>query len=359
MGPIENLTPFGVACLPNVDRAGDEIMVIALAAHYALPPPGRPHRGPLELCEDQGAPHFDDLHWGEPGVSGLRYEGQSAYDRPGTDIYLNGSAHAPGGRAVAQVDVEVAVGPCRASARVIGDRVWVNTAGTLSASPPVPFVRMPLLWSRAFGGGRPELGARGYEARNPVGVGLYEDVEAATEAPLPNIEDPHALVRESWSRPDPVGFGPVARHWAPRAHFAGTYDDAWTQERAPLWPEDFDERFFLAAVPGLQAIPHLRGGEPVSLAGLDPGGGHAFLLPALRVSCKSVLRGGTQRVATRLDALILEPDLGRLTLIHRAVVAVGRSASAHRYSILRCLEDWEPTPTQVFRAPPQTTAVEP
>ncbi|PRP97429.1 hypothetical protein ENSA5_34210 [Enhygromyxa salina] len=343
MGPIENLSPYGFAFLPNVDRDGEEIVVVAAAAHFALPPAGRRHLGPLAPCEDQAPPHFDDVYWGDPTTTSLRYEGQSAYTRPGTDIYLNGSAHAPGGRAVAEVAVELAVGSCRARARVFGDRVWVNTAGALRVSPPVPFVRMPLVWERAFGGGSVDAGEHGYEPRNPIGVGVYASARAASDAPLPNIEHPAALISELWSRPPPVGFGPIGRHWRPRVAFAGTYDESWVRNRAPLWPDDFDERFFLAAAPGLSAIPHLRGGEPVIMSGVDPGGGLGFRLPTVRLSCKSVFKRRVERVGMRLDAVILEPDEGSLTLILRATVALGRGGD-HNYTVVRALEDWEAMP---------------
>jgi hypothetical protein len=343
VGPIENLTPFGFAFLPNVDRRGEEILVAAIAAHFSLPRPGRPYVGALQPCEVQEPPHFDDVHWGDPATTSLRYEGQSAFTRPGTDIHLNGSAHAPGGRPVEHMEVEVGVDRCRVRARVTGDRVWVGAAGTLRASPPVAFTRMPLMWERAFGGGDPQAGERGYEPRNPVGVGIYASVEAASGAPLPNIEHPDALVREPWSRPDPVGFGAIGRHWWPRSQLAGTYDERWVEARAPLWPDDLDARFFLAAAPGLSAVPHLRGGEPVYMSGVHPEGGFSFRLPTLRLSCKSVFAGRVDRVATRLDAVILEPDEGRVTLIHRAMVELGRGGD-HRYTIVRALEDWEAMP---------------
>lgn len=343
MGPIENLSPFGFACLPNVDRHGQEIVVVAVAAHFKLPRPGRVHRGPLAPCEQQPPPHFDDVYWGDPATTSLRYEGQSAYSRPGTDVYLNGSAHAPHGRPVERVDVDLGVGPCRARARVTGDRVWVSVAGSLRASPPVPFVRIPLVWERAYGGGSIEAGASGHEARNPIGVGLYPSLELASNAALPNIEDPNAPLVEPGSRPRPVGFGPVARHWHPRSSFAGTYDEQWKRTRAPLWPDDFDERFFLAAAPGLSAIPHLRGGESVMMSGVHPDGGFGFALPTLRLSCKSVFHGHTQRVGLRLDALILEPDEGHVSLILRTNVELGRGAE-HRHTLVRTLEPWEPMP---------------
>ena len=283
MGPIENLSRYGYGFLPNVDRHGDEILVIAIAARFALPQPGRPHAGPLEPTPEQAPPSFADVYWGDPATTSLRTEGLSAYTRPGTDVYLSGSAWAPGGRPVERMEVELRVGPCGRVARVTGDRVWVE------------------------------------------------------------IEDPRGLVSELWSRPDPVGFGPIGRHWSPRSSYAGTYDEDWTRERAPLWPEDFDERFFLAASPGMHAVPHLRGGETVVLSGVHPGGGFGFRLPTVRLSCKSVYHGRTDRVAMRLDAVTLEPDEGSLTLAYRATVELGRGGD-HRYTVVRELEAGEATP---------------
>ncbi|HLT35027.1 MAG TPA: DUF2169 domain-containing protein [Enhygromyxa sp.] len=343
MGPVENLSPYGFGFLPNVDRYGDEILVVAVAARFALPRPGRIHHGELEASEDQPPPPLADVHWGDPATTSIRYEGLNAYTRPATDVYLNGSAWARRGRPVEQMDVEVRVGPCQARARVIGDRVWVSAFGTLRASPPVAFEHMPLRWERAFGGGSVDAGERGFEARNPLGVGLYRSIEQAADAPLPNVEDPRALVTEPWSRPAPVGFGAVARHWRPRIGFAGTYDEPWTRTRAPLWPDDFDERFFIAAAPGLWASPHLRGGESVVLGGLHPEGGFGFRLPTVRLSCKSVFFGRVDRHVMRLDAVWIEPDEMSLTLGFRCVVRFGRGGD-HRYTVIRELEPWEPAP---------------
>lgn len=345
MGPIENLSRYGFGFLPNVDRHGDEILVVAVTARFALPLPGRIHHGELEPHEQQAPPPFADVHWGDPASSSLRYEGLSAYTRPATDIYLNGSAWARAGRPVEQMDVEVRVGPCQARARVIGDRVWVRTFGSLRSSPPVAFERMPLVWERAFGGGSVDAGPRGFEARNPIGVGLYRSLEQAADAPLPNIEDPKGLVNELWSRPDPVGFGAVARHWQPRVEFAGSYDQRWTRTRAPLWPDDFDERFFVAAAPGLSVRPHLQGGESVMLAGLHPDGGFGFRLPSVRLVCKSVFFGRVERHTMRLDSVWIEPepDEMSLTLGFRCHVSFGRGGD-HRYTVVRELEPWEPAP---------------
>jgi len=50
-------------------------------------------------------------------------------------------------------------------------------------------------------------------------------------------------------------FGPIGRHCKPRVQLAGTYDDSWTEDRMPLLPDDFQERFHNAAPVGLADLP--------------------------------------------------------------------------------------------------------
>lgn len=213
----------------------------------------------------------------------------------------------------------------------------------LRPSDPTPFSSMPLRYERSFGGAVPfgDGETPTNEPRNPVGCGLYDKAALARDQPLPNIEDPGCLI-EDWSdRPSPTGVGPIARNWQPRLGYAGIYDDAWIERRAPLWPEDLNLRFFQAAAGGLAAAPHLRGGEPVVLSGVAPDGPIAFALPEVRLRLKSVFREHVERRHMILDAVELEPDEGTLTLVFRAVVPVHQRLTSHVYSVLRELESWE------------------
>src|SRR5437763_15597642 len=100
---------------------------------------------------------------------------------------------------------------------------------------------MPLVYERAFGGAdlpHKKQSAWGFEARNPVGRGLVSNPgrEDLAEVPLPNVEDPSALITRYQDRPAPAGFGFIAPGWEPRKKYAGTYDDAWLSGRCPLLP---------------------------------------------------------------------------------------------------------------------------
>jgi hypothetical protein len=239
----------------------------------------------------------------------------------------------------------VRVGACTQEALIVGDRVWefgLSLRG-VKMSAPLPFVQMPLVWERAFGGSVFDESGRlvANDPRNPVGRGIFRDAEAARGQPVANVEDPRQPIQGLQDRPAPVGFAPVARWWQPRAGFAGTYDEAWLRERAPVWPADFDERFFCAAPPALQAYPPLRGGEAVFLEGLHREGTMRFHLPAPRMVARFRFNGRDVRRAMVLDAVIIEPDTGHLTLIHRAVAPVAPSMAAHRETVIRHIEEWE------------------
>jgi hypothetical protein len=261
-----------------------------------------------------------------------------------TDITVVGHARAPHDTPVTALIVKVSVGPCAQQAVVFGDRIWEtgSRAHEIELSPPQPFVAMPLLWERAFGGSIYEDGRLiANEPRNPVGRGLVRHRDAAAGQLVANIEDPTRLIRDPADRPAPIGFGPIARWWQPRASYAGTYDEKWIRERAPVWPTDFDERFFSAAPEPLQAMPHLRGGEAVYLEGLHRDGPMRFRLPAPRMVVRFRFNGHDVRRAMVMDAVIIEPDTGHLTLIHRAAAAAAPSLSAHRETVIREIQDWE------------------
>jgi len=345
MSHLCNLTGYGAATLPSMGRDGRDLAVAITAARYRLPRPTDSPEQSLALDNEQIAPPVGDVYAGAPGASGLRIEGQATFARPATDITVSGAARAPHDEPATRLRVTVSVGPCTQQALIVGDRTWEVglSLRTLKMSSPQPFVSMPLDWERAFGGSVYDDTGQlvTNEPRNPVGRGLFRSVDAAAGQLVANLEDPRTPIHEVQDRPAPMGFAPVARWWQPRAGYAGTYDDSWQRERAPVWPEDFDDRFFCAAPANLQAMPHLRGGEPVYLEGLHRDGVMRFRLPAPRLIVRFRFNARDIRRLMVLDAVIIEPDSGHLTLIHRASAPAVPSITAHRETVIRHIEDWE------------------
>ena len=319
---LENQTPFAAERGFLQDRTGAMVWIVAIKGTFVIGPDGE-FKAAAEPLPVELLPKYR----GEPGLSSLLSEAELTLPKPSTDVLLQGSAHAPSAKAAASVDVRLAVGGIDKTLRVFGDRVWKEGIFGPTMTAPEPFVTMPIIYERAFGGTEPKEKApdplkRPAARRNPVGTGFCIKQEDATGRKLPNIEDPKDLISSWKSRPKPAGFGPVARDWAPRVELAGTYDNAWREQRCPLPPTDFQERFHQAAPEDQQATKPLLGGERVEIQNLTPGGGiQTFVVPRIRFGIRTEFKGGEsveQGAGISLQTLSLEPDQKRLILVWQA-----------------------------------------
>jgi hypothetical protein len=308
---IENNTGFAFEPIHLSNEDGRPVLVTLFRATFEL------RRRVLVLAEKQEPiPIAGQLYGESADVSSYRYEPETSYVKPGTDIVLIGHAVAMRAQAT-ELDVGIQVGRVQRTARVVGDRVWLQGGGMTS---PLPFERMPLVWERSFGGwdrtaGTPEKPE--FDPRNPVGTGFRSPNGVFQEGVrLPNIENRSERLTSYGQVVTPVGFGFVSANWQSRAMFAGTYDGAWIRDRMPLLPRDFDKRFYNAAAPGLVSNTYLRGGEPVSLVGLSPMGTLDFSLPIVAPPrCRVALRRRPDAtVDTVLDTVVINLDEDRVFL---------------------------------------------
>jgi hypothetical protein len=126
-------------------------------------------------------------------------------------------------------------------------------------------------------------------------------------------------------------------HWLQRNRFAGTYDARWQRTRAPLWPRDFDTRFFQAAPADQQVPGYLRGGEPLVLHNLVPEGTVQLVLPRLRIHVETQFKDGDESTDAVLHTVFVETEERRLTLVwHAAQRCHGREHKL-RQSVIK----WE------------------
>ncbi|MEO0975029.1 MAG: DUF2169 domain-containing protein, partial [Pseudomonadota bacterium] len=227
---------------------------------------------------------------------------------------------------------------------VFGARVWQDASKGLEPSPPAPIERVTLDFESAFGGtsdtsAEDEAEHPPHFAPNPIGVGYYPTAEAALGQPLPQIEDPDHLITAWDDRPPPACLGAVPPMFEPRSTRAGTYDERWQRERAPLWPEDFDERHLNAAPDGQVALPRLRGGERFTLRNIAGRAHVSFLLPRVFLTVRTVLPEGAVRRSPVLDRVIVEADRGELIMVWRSSLDCGPSARRVRESLIDTLVD--------------------
>mgnify|MGYP000639624543 CR=1 FL=1 len=100
------------------------------------------------LTDEQQPPIAEDVYWGEPDKSSLKYASDFHTGKPATDIVMIGNACSPNNDQVNQLDVSLAVGQISKTIRVFGDREWKDDR----MSAPKPFQTMPRVYERAYGG---------------------------------------------------------------------------------------------------------------------------------------------------------------------------------------------------------------
>lgn len=306
------------------DQEGREMLIVAIKATYRLPL----HGEAAERADEQVPLVEADRFTGEPGLSAPRYETDYAHRKPACDVLLLGQAHAPDGRPVTRLGVGLKVGGLAKQFAVVGNRFWYKGLAGVSASEPQPFTTLPLSYDTAFGGTdrtREADGKIDTFLANPVGRGYWRYDDLIEGQPLPSTEAIDQPIEHPTGSYRPMAFSPIGRNWAPRLSYAGTYDDAWAENTAPLWPEDFDWRYFQAAPPD-QIIPYPEGGETVILSHLTADGRRGFTLPACKMPVTFIPHKGRDVTReARVDTLVIEPELERFTLTWRANLPLGKS----------------------------------
>ena len=315
---LKNDTPFAaeIALFPNAQGIDTLYTIMKATFCYA---------GGWALAEEQILPQAEDEYWGEPGQSSLKSASDFHTGKPASDVIVIGSACAKDRQEVKQLQVSVNVASLSKTVLVTGNRVWQH--GNISKIEP--FKTMPIVYEKAFGGCH-VLDQATYlaEEKNPVGCGFSgkRSMEEMHNLPLPNIEEPTSVIRQYSDRPKPAGFGFCSPNWLPRRQYAGTYDEAWQQNRAPYLPTDFDSRFLNCAHPDLIYPGYLQGGEAFSISNMHPEGTFSGNIPQL--SAVSDIRFGSEsnKSPMNLETVVFEPNKKTISMVWRSAFECDKRA---------------------------------
>lgn len=245
-----------------------------------------------------------------------------------TDVTFNGHAYAMGRTAVTTMTTRLAIvrpqragGPLEGGVtlmdkglRVVGARVV--TRGWPNAKPEA-FTSLPVTYALALGGAG--------DPANPVGIGR-PDAQGRTRLPCIENLDPGGV--------EPAGYGAIASEWPIRAQRLSAPVRAELSARVPSFPAETDFSFFHAA-PVDQRVDFLRGDEWIYLEGLHPTLTRlATRLPGIVGRAQVVSEGGaTSPLALRADALRIDGDRARCTLVYRGTFALERDADLGRIAV--------------------------
>jgi hypothetical protein len=314
---LNNNTPFATEFSLFPNEEGIDTLYLMVKATFNI-------GSQWSLTNEQPLPIQADEYWGDVETSSIKQLSDFHLGKKSTDIIMNGHAIAPHGKAVNQLDVSLHVGKVSKTIRIFGDRQWNN--GYITA--PIPFQTMPLVYERAYGGQHILDNDKLIEQHNPVGLG-FVGKRSKTEVdglPLPNLEDPSALISAIKDTPKPACFAGIAPFWAPRNVFAGTYDQQWQQTQAPFLPDDFDKCFFNAAHADLIYPEFLVGGEQVTITHMHEQGNLTFTLPHVQLKAEVDMADKINNLTFNCETLLLSPNDLTLSMVWRASLKCDKKA---------------------------------
>ncbi len=319
---VRNSSPFvaDFALLPN--PKGVDCLVPILKATFEID-------RHCQLAEQQTPLYKQDRYRNDPLSSGLQQVGDYHLSKLSTDVLVEGECLLEGLREVDCCDVNITVGDLHKHLRIFGDRYWHNG----KPSAPSTFVRMPVIYERAFGGSYQSQDRIERYEDNPIGMGFcgIRSEQEMNGIPLPNIEDPAHLIENLQSTPPPAGIEALPPYSLRRRSFVGTYDDEWRKLRAPYLPEDFSRKYFQCASDGLVSPVSLVGGEPVTVRNMREQGDWHFSLPVVEVDCRVKWANQLYNIPMRIETLLLQPNQSQVCCVWRGEFPVNQWVSRVEY----------------------------
>lgn len=315
MWELKNKTAYPAERTVVIDPKGERHWVVVVKGTFDILPDGT-----LAIADEQVPPTMAPEYRGEAGESSLLYEQDLIAAKPHTDLYLNATAHAPHGRPTAEVIVGIRTPMGTKSLVVTGDRAWEpNLVGQVEPTPPLPFLTMPITYERAYGGyDRQDEDPSRHRLHpfNPVGRGMLTRRAHRRGQPLPNVGFPGQAMDAGVA-----GFGAICSYWRPRIDHQGTYDAAWVEHQKPLLPLDWSPLNLQCAPVDQQREPHLRGGEPIGLFNLTPGGTLQFPVPKHYFAFITKIGSRLHQHRAKINTVIIEPDHPRVMVVWHSTLS--------------------------------------
>ena len=315
MWALKNRTSYAAERNWTRDKEGVHHWLVAVKATFDIRPGGK-----LALSDQQPPPLLAPEFRGDPAKTSLRLDSDLMAVKPGTEVLVDGCAHAPKGRPAATVPVSLRIGDIEKTLVVHGPRAYYRGAVGMTTTAPIRFAIQPIQHEWRSGAATPRADPRRHriDPPNPIGKGFAVDPTRLERQPAHAIESPHRPPEKA----GPAGFGPICSHWSPRLERAGTYDARWEKTKKPLLPDDYDERFALSAPEDQLARRPLRGGEPLTLVNLTPSGAVRFELPRIDLAYTTKIGPRMEEHGAALTTVFVDAEAAQLSLVWQSELRV-------------------------------------
>ncbi|MDI1445990.1 DUF2169 domain-containing protein [Polyangium sp. 6x1] len=313
---------------------GEHHLSVGICAYFPLEAPEVPL--PEDAMWQRVTP---ELGKGAAGAEPILDEGMP---KPRGEILVYGTAFAPGGKASPAFAARLKLGPAEKpildkTVYAVGKRVWKNGV----PSDPEPITEMIIAWENAFGG--PSY------PQNPRGMGLSPvEEEGRSVHYLPHLEDPRHMITSPRERPPPASFGALDPTLEERRAKLGTYGSEWLEKDFPGFARDIDPEAFQVAPADQRIAAYFQGGEAIALENFHPKRSrieshvpllHARVFVSNAETAEGVAAEGALReVVTRLETVLLFPNLERGVAIFRGVIKVAEDDAGDVAVLLAGLE---------------------
>jgi len=282
-------------------RKGGFVLTVVCKATYWLKP------GEAVLAAEQEAVNEADDHWDDDPNRSVRAPSDLMPNKIRPEVTLVGYAYAPNNQPVRSLVARMIVGDIDKSIEVHNDRTFLADG---SLQEGARFTRMRLTWERAGGGPG---------TSNPVGL-RADARDAYGRRQVPNLQPIGTYVSTPDDFVPPVGFGPIAATWPPRADLLVHAPQAAGEGL------EGPTAIYYNAAPQDQQLSMLRVNERIVLEYLHPE--HPRLvtnLPGYRPAIfVERTQGMAPRVSARADSLWIDTDRGIATLTWRALIPLAR-----------------------------------
>ncbi len=273
------------------------------------------------------------------------------------EVVIMGYACSPAGSEVTQLTVSASVGTVSRTPVVTGDRRWVAHQDGWHASAAEPFSRMPLTWSRAFGGRHrvsPESDVLEVtEPFNPDGRGFGGAARAAAFADelglarrpssddvwLPNVEDVDGRIRRPNDAPRPAGWAspPIASAMRIPTALVDIAKAGSSPDGEPKYPNEGRDEIAeqVRAAVSDWVIERPSPGTPIRIEGMSPRGDLAFSFPSLEIWMDHAVeeRRGTLRLQPIRMMILAHEE--RVCVSYGSLFRISAPARAERRMRLR------------------------